>query len=109
MPHFGAFVCMITRPDPTYDLKLLVLISAPSSCVGTFERYWDILDLGTKARERFMEIVENETGVEVDSMSSVNFIGDLPQKVLVIHDDEDRMVPQSDDTDLRQVRPDIEL
>ena len=42
-------------------------------------------------------------------MSSVNFIGDLPQKVLVIHDDKDRMVPLSDTADLRQARPDIEL
>lgn len=91
------------------NVRLLVLISAPSSCVGAFERYWDIIDLGAKARKRFMEIVENETGVEVDSMSSVNFIGDLPQKVFVIHDDEDQMVPLSDATDLRRVRPDIEF
>lgn len=91
------------------NVKLLVLISAPSSCVGAFERYWDILDLGATARKRFMEIVENETGIEVDSMSSVNFIDDIPQKVFVIHDDEDRMVPLSEATDLRQVRPDIEF
>jgi len=89
--------------------KLLVLISAPSSCVATFERYWDFLSIGDKARKRFMEIVEKETGIEVNSMSSVNFISDLRQKVLVIHDSEDRMVPLSDAYNLRQARPDIEF
>jgi len=89
--------------------KLLVLISAPSSCVGAFERYWDFLSIGDKARKRFMDIVEKETGIEVDSMSSVNFISDLPQNVLVIHDDEDQMVPISDAYNLRRARPDIEF
>lgn len=88
--------------------KLLVLISAPSSCVGAFERYWDFLSIGEKARKRFIDIVEKETGVQVDTMSSVNFINDLPQKVLVIHDDEDQMVPLTDANSLKKARPDID-
>jgi len=89
--------------------KLLVLISAPSSCVGAFERYWDFLSIGDRARKKFIDIVEKETGIKVDSMSSVNFINDLPQKILVIHDDEDRVVPLSDAYNLKQARPDIEF
>ena len=89
--------------------KLLVLISAASSTVGVFERYWDFIGLGTKARNRFMEIVERETGVKVDSMSSANFISTLPQKVLVIHDDEDELVPLSDAIKLKDIRPDVEI
>ena len=89
--------------------KLLILISAPSSCVGVFERYWDFLGLGTKARQKFMDIVEREICLDVDSMSSVNFISDLSQKVLVVHDDEDLMVPLSDAIKLRDIRPDVEI
>ena len=56
-----------------------------------------------------MDIVEKETSIEVDSMSSVNFINDLPQNVFVIHDDEDQMVPLSDAYNLKLARPDIEF
>lgn len=89
--------------------ELLVLISAASSTIGVFERYWDYIGLGTKARNKFLEIVERETGVEVDSMSSANFISTLPQNVLVIHDHEDALVPLSDATKLRDIRPDVEI
>ena len=91
------------------SVKLLVLISVPSSCVGAFERYWDFLSIEDEARKIFMDIVEKETSIEVDSMSSVNFIRDLPQNIFVIHDDEDQMVPISDAYNLKLARPDIEF
>lgn len=89
--------------------KLLILIAAPSSCVGVFERYWNVLGLGNKAQKKFMEIVEAEIGIKVDSMSSVNFIEDIPQKILIIHDDIDKMVPISDALILQDIRSDVEL
>lgn len=89
--------------------KFLILISAASSTIGVFERYWDFLGIGAKARNKFLAIVERETGVEVDSMSAVNFISTLPQKILVIHDDRDVLVPLSDATKLKSIRSDVEI
>jgi pimeloyl-ACP methyl ester carboxylesterase len=91
------------------DPKLLVLIATASSTIGVFQRYWDYIGIGAKARNIFMDIVETETGVKVDSMSSVNFISSLPQKVLVIHDEQDELVPLSDALKLKALRSDIEL
>jgi pimeloyl-ACP methyl ester carboxylesterase len=100
----AAYVCRLGLPA-----KLLILISGPSSASGVFRRYWDMIKLGPKARNHFVSMVETEVQLKVDDMSSVLYATELPQRILAIHDQNDKIVPVSDAFELQKARPDIEL
>lgn len=89
--------------------KGLILISGPSSAYNVFERYWDMIRLSSRSRNIFIELVENEVQMKVDEMSSAHYIQDLPQDILVIHDQSDKVVPVEDALNIKNKRSDIEV
>lgn len=100
----AAYVCRMGL-----KVDLLILLSGPSSASGVFTRYWDLIKLGKKARQHFVDLVETEVQLKVDDLSSALYAQELSQKILAIHDQHDKIVPVTDAFELQKTRPDIEL
>ena len=100
----AAYVCKLGL-----KAERLVLIAAPSSAPGVFQRFWKLIALGRTAQKHFIRLVESEVQIRVDEMSSVGFILELPQKILVFHDRSDEVIPLADAISLKATRSDIDL
>lgn len=96
---FGAAACaLVCRMGiPT---KKLVFISGPSSAIGVFQRFWNLIKLSPKAQEIFVEIVETNTQMTLDEMSFETFVADLKQEILIVHDHKDKLIPVEDALEL---------
>lgn len=100
----AAYVCHLGAP-----IKKLVLLSAPGSALGVFQRYWDLIGLSQKSQNIFLSKVEKEIQIKLDQLSSENFITELQQEILVIHDENDQIVPFNDALKLKKLNEKIKL
>ncbi len=89
--------------------ELLVLIGTPATVQGVFERFWQWVRLGPKAYEHFVRKVMEYAQVPVEAVSLSSFISELPQRLLIVHDEDDRDIPFSEANDLKALRPDAEF
>lgn len=74
----------------------LVLLAAPANARDVFERFWDYIGLETKSRQIFATKTQREMLAELEDMSLDNFVEKLSQNILLIHDEDDQIIPYSD-------------
>lgn len=90
-------------------VEKLVMISAPTMLGGVLSRYWQALRLSKKAQEYFRQILAKEVQMNLQETSAGLFAASLTQKILVLHDKEDREVPYSDAEAICRANPKIQL
>ncbi|MFZ3231712.1 MAG: alpha/beta hydrolase [Pseudobdellovibrio sp.] len=105
---FGAGACAYACLHG-FRVKNLVLISAPSSVRNVFERFWQTIQLGDKAKKEFIKQVERDANITVDEISLVHFISKLSQNIVLIHDHDDKEIPIAEAEELKQINPEITL
>ena len=88
----------------------LILVASPANAKEVFERFWDFIGLEKKSRKFFMKKTEKEMLVNLDEMSLDNFVKILPQdRILIIHDEDDKIIPYSDAQRIKKLSPKIRL
>ena len=80
--------------NPT--IKKLILISPFDKVMDVFEKYFDLIKLGTKARKLMVQYFNHKTGKKIEELSSSILAQSMVVRSLVIHDENDREVSFSD-------------
>lgn len=86
-----------------------VLIAGPSRLADVLRRFADHLGLGAEARQRFLALVENHTGVRIADLDLVQASKHLHIPVLLVHDRDDVEVPFAASQQLAAAWPQAEL
>lgn len=95
LPHFSVFV------------PRMVTISAPTLIQGVFDRYFDLIRLNHVSRKRVIEMMAETTGFTIHKASFIHSPLQANQKVLLIHDENDKEIPYSDFTEMKKVHPEF--
>ena len=91
-------------------LPRLVLLSAPVSPRAVAGRFADFLFLPNDFVERFAEYVQQATGRPADSFAvAVAGPGTRAEKVLVLHDEDDEIIPFAEGLQIAAAWPGVEL
>ena len=78
------------------EIKKLILISPFDKVLDVFEKYFDLIQLGPKARKLMIQYFNHKTGKKIEELSSSNLAQSIECKSLLIHDQNDREVSFSD-------------
>lgn len=109
--HSFGGVCLANALRCKLDLARLVLISTPSSLAGMIDKYCRALGIWRPTKSRLVRAIEERLAScdlehEFDLRLILQHAG-VP--TLVIHDQNDRVVPFSEGEELSRARADIEL
>ena len=87
--------------NPT--IKKLILISPFDKVMDVFEKYFDLIKLGTKARKLMVQYFNHKTGKKIEELSSSILAQSIVGRSLVIHDENDREVSFSDGINIDKI------
>ena len=73
-----------------------VIISSPTRITGVFNRFFQMIKLGDKSQDYFIDLSEVKTGYKVSEMSLVNNDFSQLSDTLIIHDKDDDVIPYND-------------
>tara|TARA_A100001015_G_scaffold219688_1_gene247160 strand:+ start:644 stop:1507 length:864 start_codon:yes stop_codon:yes gene_type:complete len=91
----GGFASIyVVAHNPT--IKKLILISPFDKVIDVFEKYFDLIQLGVKARKLMVQYFNHKTGKKIEELSSSILAQSIVGRSLVIHDKNDREVSFSD-------------
>lgn len=99
-----AYSCLLGFPT-----EKLILISGPSSVLYVFERFWKTIRLSAKAQKAFVQQIQKSADVSVVDISLNKFLNQLSQKILVIHDKQDKEIPFAEALEVLQNCPTAKL
>lgn len=77
-------------------IEKLVLLGSPSEFTDVIARYTTMLGYNQRITQRIYSIVIERYGKSADEFSTSKSITELNQKSLIIHDQEDKIIPYSD-------------
>lgn len=72
------------------EIKKLILISPFDQLMDVFEKYFDLIQLGQKARNLMISYFSKKTNQNISEFSSAVSARSIQAKTLVIHDENDR-------------------
>jgi len=87
-----------------YDLKTikkLVLIGAPSEFKDVFKRYTDMMGYNQRIIQQINTIVLERFGATPETFSTSKFLEHVNSKGLIIHDEDDPVIPYSDALEIK--------
>ncbi len=91
------------------NVERVVLLGGPSSLRGVLSRFAGFVGLPQAAHARFLQEVEDYTGVPLDELDGVRTAPRLKPAALIVHDRDDDTVPYGDSAALAAAWPDAEL
>ena len=86
--------CLKNRP--LESLQKLVLIGAPSEFTGVLYRYTYMMGYNQRIVKQLNSYVVERYGAEPSEFSTAKYLSDISSKGLVIHDEEDAIIPYGD-------------
>ncbi len=78
------------------NLKKLVLLGAPSEFTGIFKNYTDMLNYNQRVIKQLNKIILKRFGALPESFSTARYITKIDTEGLIIHDEEDNIIPYND-------------
>ena len=87
----------------------LILLASPANAKEVFERFWDFIWLGARARKIFVKKTQEEMVAMLSDMSLDEFVNDLNQHICMVHDTKDKIIPYGDALRIKSLRPGVEL
>jgi len=91
------------------SIDRVVLLGGPSSLRGVLNRFAGFIGLPQTAHARFLQEVEDYTGVPLDDLDGVRSAPRLKPAALIVHDRDDNAVPYGDSAALAAAWPGAEL
>jgi pimeloyl-ACP methyl ester carboxylesterase len=77
-------------------LEKLILLGAPSEFTGVFKRYVDMLGYNSRIENGLNTLVEERFNQKPEHFSLANFSKTIDTKALLIHDENDNIIPYED-------------
>ncbi|WP_338358193.1 alpha/beta hydrolase [Yeosuana marina] len=77
-------------------LKKLVLLGAPSEFTGVFKSYTDMLSYNQRVIKQINKIILERFGALPESFSTATYIKKIDAEGLIIHDEDDKIIPYND-------------
>jgi len=77
-------------------VQKLILIGAPSEFTGVLKRYTDMLGYNQRIIKQINAVVIERFGAEPSTFSTAKFLETLTLKGLIIHDEDDMVIPYKD-------------
>ncbi len=74
----------------------VIIVSAPTRILGVFERFKQLIKLGEKASQRFIQMSEKYSGYTFEDVSLTNNDISVLSDTLIIHDIGDDVIPYED-------------
>ena len=78
------------------QIQKLILIGAPSEFFGVLKRYTDMMGYNQRIKKEINVVILERFGAEPNSFSTAKFLENVNLKGLIVHDEEDQIIPYSD-------------
>lgn len=78
------------------SVQKLILIGSPSEFTGVLKRYTDMLGYNQRIIKQINTVVIERFGAEPASFSTAKFLETISSKGLIIHDEDDNIIPYHD-------------
>lgn len=78
------------------SVKKLVLLGAPSEFTGVLKRYTDMLGYNQRITKQLNLTIINRFGDNPENFSTAKYLEGITSKGLIIHDEQDTIIPYSD-------------
>jgi len=86
---------------PSTTIQKLILIGAPSEFTGVLKRYTDMMGYNQRIVTRINATVVEQFGAEPAVFSTAKFLEKITSKGLIIHDEDDEIIPYNDALQLK--------
>jgi len=83
----------------TYQLphvKKMILLGAPSEFTGLLDRYSSMLGYNQRVKFQMNTVIIERFGKDPKSISTANYLKNISSKGLIIHDEEDEVIPYNE-------------
>lgn len=77
-------------------LKKIILLGSPSEFQDVVKRYTDMLGYNQRIVSQFQHTIVQRFGSPADSFSTAKFLATIESEGLIIHDEDDRIIPYND-------------
>ena len=78
------------------DLKKIILLGSPSEFQDVFKRYTDMLGYNQRLVSQLQHSIIERFGSHGDTFSTAKFLATIKSEGLIIHDQDDRIIPYND-------------
>ena len=78
------------------QLKKIILLGSPSEFQDVFKRYTDMLGYNQRMVSQLQQTILERYGSPADSFSTAKFLETIASEGLIIHDEDDRIIPYND-------------
>lgn len=78
------------------NLKKIILLGAPSEFQDVIKRYTDMLGYNLRIVSQLQHTIHERFGSPADSFSTAKFLETIESEGLIIHDQDDRIIPYND-------------
>jgi len=83
----------------TYQLphvKKLILLGTPSEFTGLLDRYSNMLGYNQRVKIQMNTVIIERFGKDPKSISAANYLKSISSRGLIIHDEEDEVIPYNE-------------
>jgi pimeloyl-ACP methyl ester carboxylesterase len=95
----GGMATIFFQHKYQFPLEKLILLGAPSNFSGIYNRYTNMMGYTNKAVDALNELTLKQFNHLPDYFSAAHFSKEIKVKGLIIHDEEDHIIPYSDALD----------
>ncbi|MEO8772785.1 MAG: alpha/beta hydrolase [Gelidibacter sp.] len=78
------------------QLKKIILLGSPSEFQDVFKRYTDMLGYNQRMVSQLRHTILDRYGSPADTFSTAKFLTNITSEGLIIHDEDDRIIPYND-------------
>lgn len=81
---------------PASQTKELILLGAPSEFIDVLQRYFNMMSYSKRTLTGFHNLIKEQFNAEASDFSTAKSLENNPSKGLIIHDENDRIIPYAD-------------
>lgn len=78
------------------SVKKIILLGAPSEFKDVFKRYTDMLGYNKRITNQLDTIILDRFGAKPETFSTANYLEKITSEGLIIHDEDDQIIPYND-------------
>ncbi|WP_299397303.1 alpha/beta hydrolase [uncultured Gelidibacter sp.] len=78
------------------NLKKIILLGAPSEFQDVMKRYTDMLGYNSRIISQLQQTIQERFGSPAETFSTAKFLETIESEGLIIHDEDDRIIPYND-------------
>ncbi|MEO9532801.1 MAG: alpha/beta fold hydrolase [Crocinitomicaceae bacterium] len=107
---FGSAVTANALSNRSYPIRNMVFLTNPNQVEDIFQEFAEQVKMGKKAHKHLLEITQGMLGREISSLDVDKNLKQIPfRKLLLLHDENDKILPYSNSQKIAQNVDRVEL